>query len=285
MVPPVPDPSSRLVRAVQAEQADLERHRDRLLRSRESLLAELERIESGLAEVDERRALLRRLAPTGAHGNAAAGGAADESAAAGAAPDADRGAGAAPGADRGAGAAPGADGGAGAAPGADGGAGAAVATGGAASAGTGAPPATLAPLRGPAVREAAVRALLAHPDRPEALHYREWYELVARGGQRVAGKDPVAVFLTQLGRSPVVRKSTRPGVYELDRAAPRRLRAGIADLHEQLRELATAPASAADLTATRARRSQLTTRLGRLERALEEAERLLEERPAGAAAA
>src|SRR3954451_12927695 len=58
MVPPVPDPSSRLVRAVRAEQEELARHRSRLLRSRESLLAELERIESGIAQVDERRALL-----------------------------------------------------------------------------------------------------------------------------------------------------------------------------------------------------------------------------------
>src|ERR1700745_3333841 len=32
-----------------------------------------------------------------------------------------------------------------------------------------------AALRGPAIRSAAVRVLLEHPDRPEALHYREWF--------------------------------------------------------------------------------------------------------------
>jgi hypothetical protein len=227
MVPPVPNPSSRLVRAVQAEQAELERHRAGLVRSRESLLAELERIESGIAQLDERRALLRRLAPP------AAGAATGER---GLAPVPD------------------------------------------------APPPEGDALRGPAVREAAVRVLLDHPDRPEALHYRDWYELVTAAGHTIAGKDPVAVFLTQLSRSPVVRKTTRAGVYELDRGAVRRLRARAAEVGEQLRELASAAPPAGGAAVVRARRSELTTQLGRLERALEEATALLGTE-AGAAAA
>ena len=43
-------------------------------------------------------------------------------------------------------------------------------------------------------------------------------------GHEIAGKDPLAVFLTQLSRSPVIRKGTRAGVYELDPTAPQRLR-------------------------------------------------------------
>ena len=58
----------------------------------------------------------------------------------------------------------------------------------------------------------------------------------ARRTATVAGKDPLAVFLTQLSRSPAVRKGAQPGVYELDRQAPARLRATLDDLHEQLRD-------------------------------------------------
>jgi hypothetical protein len=121
-------------------------------------------------------------------------------------------------------------------------------------------------LRGPAIREAAVRALVA--DGREALHYREWFALL---GRDVAGKDPLAVFLTQLSRSPAVRKGARPGVYELDREAPQRLRAILDDLHEQLRNHTTGT----NLTAIRARRAQLTAEIGRTEKALEEVARVL----------
>ena len=131
-------------------------------------------------------------------------------------------------------------------------------------------------LRGPAIREAAVRALVA--DGRDALHYREWFALL---DDEVAGKDPLAVFLTQLSRSPAVRKGSRPGVYELDRQAPVRLQATLDDLHDQLRRLTTGT----DLTAIRARRAQLTAEIGRTEKALEEATRLLAPARAMSAAA
>src|SRR5690242_20258469 len=59
-----PQPSARLVRAVAAERAELERHRVRLATEAEELRAALARIEHGLAEIDERRGLLDRLAPS-----------------------------------------------------------------------------------------------------------------------------------------------------------------------------------------------------------------------------
>ena len=121
-------------------------------------------------------------------------------------------------------------------------------------------------LRGPAIREAAVCALVA--DGREALHYREWFDLL---DDEVAGKDPLAVFLTQLSRSPAVRKGPRPGVYQLDRQAAARLQATLDDLHEQLRTLTTGT----DLAAIRARRAQLTAEIGRTEKALEEVVRVL----------
>ncbi len=135
-------------------------------------------------------------------------------------------------------------------------------------------------LRGPAIRAAAVRVLLAAPRRPEALHYRQWFELVAEAGYGVAGKDPLAVFLTQLSRSPLVRRGTQSGVYELDVQAPARLRRRLEDLQAQLRELtATSPRSTTDLSVVRGRRTALNVEISKVERAFEEAEETLRNRP------
>jgi chaperonin cofactor prefoldin len=131
------------------------------------------------------------------------------------------------------------------------------------------------PLRGPAIRRAAVRVLLDHPDRPEALHYRDWYGAVRAAGYAVAGKDPLAVFLTQLSRSPVVRRGSQSGVYELDRSASRRLRLRLDELHEELRAFTATPSTTADLAAIRSRRADLNAEIGQVEKALEEAESLL----------
>ena len=131
------------------------------------------------------------------------------------------------------------------------------------------------PLRGPAIREAAVRVLLAQPEQIEAVHYRRWYELLTEAGHRVAGKDPLAVFLTQLGRSPVVRKASAPGVYELDRHAPARLRDRMDRLQGELREVTVAPPGPIELAAVRARRHELDLAISQLERSLEEALRVL----------
>jgi hypothetical protein len=139
-------------------------------------------------------------------------------------------------------------------------------------------------LRGPAIRRAAVEVLLAHPDRPQALHYRAWFDALVAAGYEVAGKDPLAVFLTQLGRSPVVRRGTQSGVYELDRGAPRRLRDTLDALHADLRGLTGAPSPTADLTAIRGRRAALTAQITQVEKALEEAEAVLGP-PAGTVAA
>jgi hypothetical protein len=132
-----------------------------------------------------------------------------------------------------------------------------------------------ATLRGPAIRRAAVEVLLALPEPPEAIHYRDWYEAVRVAGFTVAGKDPLAVFLTQISRSPVIRKSSQAGVYELDPTAAQRLRGELERLHEDLRALAAAPGAAPDLAAVRSRRAQIHTQIGHVEKSLVEAEELL----------
>ena len=229
MLPSAPTPSARLVRAAAAERAELGRHRERLLSARENLHAELARIDASLRELDERDALLDRLAGATGRANVSGG----SRAAAGASP--------------------------------------AVGSGDGAGASAPAPGA----LRGPAIRRVAVEVLLAHPERPQALHYRAWFDALVTAGHEVAGKDPLAVFLTQLSRSPVVRRGTQSGVYELDADAPRRLRAELDALHAELRGIAGTPSPTADLTAIRGRRAALTGQITQVEKALEEAESLL----------
>src|SRR4051812_43321421 len=56
-------PSARLVRAVAAERADLERQRAHLTREADELRAALARLEQGLAEIDAQCRLLDRIAP------------------------------------------------------------------------------------------------------------------------------------------------------------------------------------------------------------------------------
>jgi hypothetical protein len=91
----------------------------------------------------------------------------------------------------------------------------------------------------------------------------------------VAGKEPLAVFLTQLSRSPVVRKAAEPGIYELDRQAPLRIRQRLERLQAELREVTVAPSGPIELAAVRARRHELDLAISRQERALEEAVRVL----------
>lgn len=243
MVPPTPTPSARLLEAAAAERDALAGHRDRLVAARERLRAELAAVERSLEEVDERSDLLLRL--TGGRdadvrrgsGELVANTARPMEECADAEPQR---------------------------------------TMRVAQTGPIRPadrPGGL--LRGPAIRRAAVEVLLAQADRPEALHYRDWFDLVRAAGFDVAGKDPLAVFLTQLSRSPVIRRGTQAGVYELDVTAPARLGIALDRLHEDLRGLTARPEATADLAAIRARREQLTLEINQTEKALEEAEATL----------
>ena len=127
-------------------------------------------------------------------------------------------------------------------------------------------------LKGPEIRRVAVELLTADPMRP-ALHYRGWYQRLLDAGYVVAGKDGLAVFLTQLSRSPVVRRSTQAGVYEINYDAVPHFEAKRAGLEREMRELLSSEGS--DLATIRARRQELTVAVGQIERALEEARELL----------
>jgi hypothetical protein len=71
-------------------------------------------------------------------------------------------------------------------------------------------------LRGQQLQEVAVALLRQKKAVGEPVHYKEWYGLLVGAGARVAGKDPLATFLTQVARAPGV-ESVRPrsGLYRL----------------------------------------------------------------------
>jgi hypothetical protein len=71
-------------------------------------------------------------------------------------------------------------------------------------------------LRGQRLREVAIQILKRHKGEAVAVHYREWYELVVHEGHRIAGKDPIATFLTQVSRADEVESvGRRSGLYRL----------------------------------------------------------------------
>jgi hypothetical protein len=135
----------------------------------------------------------------------------------------------------------------------------------------------ITPLRGARIRETAVRVLAAN-NLPEApVHYRDWFELLTSQGFMPTGKDPLATFLTQVGRSPVVQRTTTSGMYVLDLEFPKRagerleqLRGHLAEMHEP-----SADITVERIAAARAQRAQLTAAIQETERDLEEALRSL----------
>lgn len=118
-------------------------------------------------------------------------------------------------------------------------------------------------LRGAAIRRAAIDVLRALP--PASIHYRAWFEATRDAGHKIAGKDPLAVFLTQISRSPLVVRGEEAGHYRLDRNAPARLRDRLTRLHARL----------AEQSSDRAERERIVAEIAITERALDEAEAAL----------
>jgi hypothetical protein len=74
-------------------------------------------------------------------------------------------------------------------------------------------------LRGRKLQEIAVELLRQKREPGTIIHYKDWFELLGEAGLNVAGKDPLASFLTQIARAPAV-ESVRPrsGLYRLSAA-------------------------------------------------------------------
>jgi hypothetical protein len=71
-------------------------------------------------------------------------------------------------------------------------------------------------LRGQQLRDAAITVLARRRGVGETIHYRDWFQLLLENGHTVKGKDPLATFLTQVTRSPLVVRAEAPGVYRID---------------------------------------------------------------------
>jgi hypothetical protein len=126
-------------------------------------------------------------------------------------------------------------------------------------------------LRGPAIRMAAVALIRDLPEGEQAVHYRQWLHMVERAGYEIGGQKPSATFLSQISRSPVIRRTTRPGHYEIDRHAPSRLRRRVATLREEFANGNGDRVDLIDLDQVRRRRDGLLREIQKAERELAEA--------------
>ena len=98
----------------------------------------------------------------------------------------------------------------------------------------------------------------------DALHYRDWYDLLDRDRARVAGKDPLAVFLTQISRSPArAARARSPGTTSSTASAARLVT-------RRPRRAACTATYDAHRPDPRTRRTQLTAEIASTEKALEE---------------
>ena len=128
-------------------------------------------------------------------------------------------------------------------------------------------------LRGARIREAAVRVLAAHTEPEAPVHYRDWFELLMARGFLPVGKDPLATFLTQIGRSPIVKRTTTSGIYVLDLEFPDRARNRLAALRAQLAAIPepSSDTSVEEIASAREQRARLMAEQQDTERQLEEA--------------
>lgn len=127
--------------------------------------------------------------------------------------------------------------------------------------------------RGAAVRDVAVRLLLASGQR--TIHYTDWFRMFEASGYVVDAQEPLAAFLTQIRRSPLIR-GTGGGVYRLDLDVVSRLRARAAEIRVELNRPVGSRVDAHAVADERQRRNRLARELDATERRLEEALRAIE---------
>lgn len=126
-------------------------------------------------------------------------------------------------------------------------------------------------LKGARIRAVAVRLLAASEQAGQPVHYSEWFASLGRAGFGVAGRDPLATFLTQISRSPVVEKTGGPGLYRLNLETPHRLHTRLHELQQELSRLHDGQQTLEAVISIRERRGQITSEIARVERELEEA--------------
>jgi predicted nuclease with TOPRIM domain len=126
-------------------------------------------------------------------------------------------------------------------------------------------------LRGADIRIAAVRVLASTENPSKPTHYADWYRLVIEAGFGIAGRDPLATFLTQIGRSPLVDRASERGLYALNLDVLPRLRERLHGLHRELAGLHEGQQTIEEIATVATRRAELTAAAVKVERELEEA--------------
>ena len=123
-------------------------------------------------------------------------------------------------------------------------------------------------VRGRQIREEAVRMIATSDDAERPIHYTEWFDRFNEAGFRIVARDPLAVFLTQLGRSPVVRRTSKAGVYEIDWNASERYERGVGILRERLSATSATGSEAGQTDSVIALANELTVAERRLRESL-----------------
>jgi hypothetical protein len=126
-------------------------------------------------------------------------------------------------------------------------------------------------LGGASLRRHAVAHLLATGQHHD-IHYRAWYEQLAAEGMLIRGADPVATFLTNITRSPLITRGERPGTYRLDADVTQRIETLLVKARDRLHAADTVPAERAPERTERLR--ALVTRLQRAQREIVECRRI-----------
>jgi hypothetical protein len=132
-------------------------------------------------------------------------------------------------------------------------------------------PAHATTVRGAQIRRLAVRLLAASPEPEHPIHYARWFDLFTDAGYAIEAREPLANFLTQVTRSPVVVRGAEAGTYALDLDVPRRLREELHDLHVELSRIHHGQQTIDGIVSLRERRNDLTAAIARVERELQEA--------------
>lgn len=75
-------------------------------------------------------------------------------------------------------------------------------------------------LKGRRLQEVAVEVLQRRAGSEAVVHYREWFSMLQAEGFEIGGRNPVNTFLTNVNRSPAVRRvGERSGLYCLAETA------------------------------------------------------------------
>jgi hypothetical protein len=116
-----------------------------------------------------------------------------------------------------------------------------------------------------------VRLLAGSSRAHRPIHYTDWFALLEDAGYGIEAREPLATFLTQVSRSPVVLRAGEPGTYFLDHEAPQRLAEELRLLHVELARLHQGQQTIDGVISVREKRVDLTTKISQVERAYHEA--------------